>query len=165
MEKAKKLLLGELLINKKIITEKQLREALAEQKKSGELLGQIIVEKGWADEDRVYRILSEHINIPFQSLLNVQISPDVISLVSESTARSYYFIPVKKEEDTLTVAMTEPQNIFVIDKLRSLVGFKINPKSGDLVISWYDARDSPDGLKAEYYYTYVSATVGDKLAL
>lgn len=48
-------------------------------------------------------------------------------------------------------------------KARAIVGFKINKATGDLIISWYDARNSPDGSEAEYFYTYVSAQLADKL--
>jgi len=125
-KKERKLFLGELLVSKNIITKEQLAEALELQKKTGGLLAQIIVEKHWADEDKVYRALAERLDVPFQSLLNMQIPLEAIAAVPGNLARSYILVPIKNEKDALTVAMIEPQNTFIIDRLRAVTGLKIN---------------------------------------
>ena len=61
-KKDKKSFLGELLIGQKIITSQQLEVALEEQKRTGELIAQIIVNKNWADEEKIYRILFKGIH-------------------------------------------------------------------------------------------------------
>lgn len=126
-KKERKPFLGELLVNKNIITKEQLAEALEVQKKTGLFLAQIIVEKRWAVEEKVYQTLAERLEVPFQSLSNIQISPEIIAAVPEDVARSYTLVPVKKENDVLTVSMIEPQNTFIIDKLRSVTNLKISP--------------------------------------
>ena len=125
--KDKKPLLGELFVDRKIISKEQLEAALEEQKMTGELLAQIIIKKNWADEEKVYRVLSEKINIPFQNLLGIEIDRAVISLVPKNMAIAHCLIPIKKDKDAVTVAMIEPQNTFTIDELRSSTGLTINP--------------------------------------
>ncbi len=124
-KKTKRPLLGELLVNKGIISQKQLELALKEQEKTGNFLAQIILERRWAAEEPIYITLSEQIGIQYQKLIDIEIPQDAIRAVPDNMARAYNLIPIKREEDYLTIAMTDPQNAFAIDKLRVATGLKI----------------------------------------
>ena len=62
----KRVRIGDLLVEQKIISEAQLQAALAEQKKSGRKLGRVLIENGFVDEDKLLRLLSEQLDIPYE---------------------------------------------------------------------------------------------------
>jgi type IV pilus assembly protein PilB len=123
----KKLRLGEYLLNKGLITKQELQEALEEQKVSGQTLGQILINKNFVEERQVYRVLAEQFGIEFLDLFGINISSDLVSLLPEHTVKTYCIMPVKKENNILTIAMSNPTDTFAIDKLRSLTGLIIKP--------------------------------------
>lgn len=120
-------LLGDLLLKRKLITKQNLEKALQEQKKTGQLLGEILIEKGYVEEKELLKILAEQLDVEYCDLSEIKISPDLVSIVPESIARVYLLVPVRLEENVLTVAMVEPQNIFAIDELRAETGLIIRP--------------------------------------
>jgi type IV pilus assembly protein PilB len=123
----KKLRLGEYLLNKGLISKQELQEALEEQKISGQALGQILINKNFVEERQIYQALSEQFGIEFLDLFGINISSDLISLLPEHTVKAYCIMPVKKENNILTIAMCNPTDTFAIDKLRSLTGLIIKP--------------------------------------
>ena len=123
-------LLGEYLVDKKIITKAQLEEALKGQSRTGEPLGNIVVKKGFATELEVVRTLSEQLSIAYVDISSYQVDPEVIKLLPAVKAREIEAIPLFKMEDTLTVAMVNPLNVLSIDNLRSITGCEIDPVFG-----------------------------------
>jgi MSHA biogenesis protein MshE len=71
----KRVRIGDLLVEQKIISEAQLQAALAEQKKSGRKLGRVLIENGFVDEDRLLRLLSEQLDIPYVDLSRFELDP------------------------------------------------------------------------------------------
>ncbi len=123
----KKLRLGEYLLKKGLISEPDLSEALKEQKTAGLPLGQILIKKHLVEETEIYKILAEQLEVEFLDLFGVKISPELIILVPEHIAKTYCIVPVKKENNILTIAMMDPANTFAIDELRALTGLNIKP--------------------------------------
>lgn len=119
--------LGEMLVLNSFITREQLNEALEEQKKSGLKLGQILIEKGFITEKQLLEFLSKQFSIKFIELSNLDLSPDIVSLIPESIARRYNLIAIKKDQNLLSVAMIDPLNIVVLDELKLMTGFNIEP--------------------------------------
>jgi hypothetical protein len=117
--------LGQILVERGIITPPQLKEALQTQKKEGGLIGEVIVKKGFAKEEDIAHCLSLQYGFPFLPLENYDISKEVISLVSKTVASHYCLIPVDKIKGTLTVAMSNPLNTQAIEDLEDITGCEI----------------------------------------
>jgi len=123
--------IGELLVEAGYITQEQMDKALREQKLTGEKLGEILIKNGWITREELDQALASQIGVSRFDLSSYIIDLEVIRLVPENFARQYKLIPVFKVENTLTVAMTEPTNVFVIDELQKLTGCIIEPVMAD----------------------------------
>jgi len=118
--------IGDILIEKGLISAVQLDEALKEQKESGRKVGQILIDKEWLTEEQLVDAISENLSIPRMSLETMVIDPGVIAMVPVEIARRYCLIPVIKIRDNiLTVAMADPLNIIAIEELRYLTKMEI----------------------------------------
>jgi len=108
------------------ITERQLGMLLEEQRqRRGELLGQVALSMGLITEEKLAQALAEQMNMQVVNLNEVVIPPEVLAHVTEPMAQLYRIIPVAFRDNTLTVAMADPQKLSVIDELRSFLGYDI----------------------------------------
>lgn len=119
--------LREILINNKLITQEQLDRSIEVQKERGGRLSDVIVDLGFIQENELAMILSEGLGFPLIDLGRLRIDPQVAKLLPLAVARHYQIVAVSKMGQTLTLAMADPLNIFAIDHVKSLTGFKINP--------------------------------------
>ncbi len=119
--------LTELLINNKLITAEQLKKALESQKQKGGRLSDIIIKLGFIKESDLISTLSQGLGFPLIDLKRFKIDPAIARIIPFDVARHYQIIPVSKMGDTLTLAMADPLNIFAIDHVGTLTGYKINP--------------------------------------
>ncbi len=117
--------LGDILVESGIITEQQLQEALAEQKKSKLKLGDHLLQQGYITEQQLIEILEFQLGIPHVSLFRYKLDTSLSSVVSEDIAKRYSLVPLKREGNKLTVAMVDPLDYFAIDELRLSTGFVI----------------------------------------
>ncbi len=122
----KKIRLGDLLVQKGIISEGQLTQALGEQKNSGRKLGNTLVDLGLVEEDELLGILSEQLDIPFVKLRNFQFDPEAIKLIPETCARRYRAIVLSDNRDGLLVGMSDPMDIFAFDELVNVIKRSFN---------------------------------------
>ena len=126
-DKPEKKRLGEMLVDAGLVTEAQIKEALKIQKETGDRLGKILVQKGIISEDNMISLLAEQLGIPRVNLSDYLIDPQIIALVPEDLARRYVLIPLFKVGDVLTVAMSDPSNVFVLDEVGYKVGCAVEP--------------------------------------
>lgn len=119
--------LTEILINNKLITREHLDKALEVQKEKGGKLSDIIVGLKFIKEDVLISTLSEELGLPLIDLKRFNIDYDIVNIIPADIARHYQIIPVSKMGDTVTLAMADPLNIFAIEHVAVLTGFKINP--------------------------------------
>ncbi|MDD5097660.1 MAG: ATPase, T2SS/T4P/T4SS family, partial [Candidatus Omnitrophica bacterium] len=119
--------LTEILIHNKLITEEQLEQALEVQEGKGGKLSDIIVGLKFVKEHELITTLSEGLGLPLIDLKRLKIDFEIVKIIPVDIARHYQIIPVSKMGDTITLAMADPLNIFAIDHVQSLTGFKINP--------------------------------------
>jgi type IV pilus assembly protein PilB len=119
--------LTELLIKNKLITQGQLDQALEIQKEKGGRLSDIIVELKFIPEKELISVLSAGLGFPLIDLTRFKVDPEVVRVIPVNVARHYQIIPVAKMGNSITVAMADPMNIFAIDHVQALTGFKINP--------------------------------------
>ncbi len=118
---------GDLLLQKGLITKEQLMQALEEQKKTHERLGQILIQKGLISPQELSNILSNQYNIPSINIENYALDPDIVSLLPEQFIRTNYIIPLKRTNNTLEVACVPPVNPEVLENARLITGLRIKP--------------------------------------
>ena len=123
--KAKRL--GELLLEKGLITEEQCQRALDVQKKSGKRLGQTIIELGFVKEEELLQVLSKQMALPHIWLRKGLIDPKIINIIPADKARLYKIIPMFKIKDNLILATSDPQAIFIFDEIEETTGLSVQP--------------------------------------
>lgn len=123
----RRVLIGEILLNKGIINAKQLEEALEEQRVTGRPLGDIFAQRKVVSEEDVATFLSEQLKIPYVDLGFYSIETKVLQLIPEQAARKFEAMPLFKIGDTLTVAMSDPLDINIVDQLTQLAKSTIEP--------------------------------------
>ncbi|MCX7920257.1 MAG: type IV-A pilus assembly ATPase PilB [bacterium] len=119
--------LGEMLVAEGVITEEQLQQALAQQKKMGKRLGDVLISLGFASEETIAAALGRQLGIPYITLSHYEIDPQIIKTIPEDIVRRYKIIPVDKTGNQLTVALADPANIYILDELKVLTGNEIIP--------------------------------------
>jgi type IV pilus assembly protein PilB len=119
--------LGDLLLKKGLITHEQLKIALDIQKSTHKLLGEILVDLGFVDQNTISSILSHNLGIQYlASLEDIVPDPQALSLVPQEVATAHKVIPLHLEGNTLTVVVADPFDIVAVDTLRRLTGKSIN---------------------------------------
>jgi type IV pilus assembly protein PilB len=117
--------LGQLLITSSIISEEQLKEAMGLQRREGGRLGTNLVKLGYITEEKLVAFLSKQWGVPAINLSEYKIDPSVLKLVPMEIARKYLIIPVARVGATLTIAMADPSNVFVIDDVKFMTGYNV----------------------------------------
>lgn len=118
--------IGQILVDLGFITDEQLEMLLDEQQqRPGELLGQIAISMGLLNEEQLAQALGEQMNMRVVSLADITIPPEVLKCITQPMAQLYRVIPIRFEEDTLTIAMCDPQKLSIIDELRTFLGYNI----------------------------------------
>ncbi|UPT74328.1 MAG: Flp pilus assembly complex ATPase component TadA [Elusimicrobiota bacterium] len=115
--------LADLLVEEKLLKPDQLKEALEAQKKGGEKLGSLLLEKGYIEEEKLLQFLAEKTGISYVSLADIgEISEEAVAAVPEIVARSKMLMPFNKTKDRLTVAIADPLDVMVLDDLKMQLG-------------------------------------------
>ena len=119
--------LGTLLVENRVVSERQLERALQRQKERGGLLGDLLIEMGFASEKEVLSALAKQLNIEHISAEQVtDIDPELIKLIPERVARQYMVVPLDTHDNVIDVAMANPFDIVAIDDLRAITKNRIN---------------------------------------
>lgn len=119
---ATKLQLGEILRQKGIITAEQIEEVLSRQSDSGhqKLLGELLVEKGYCSENDIASALAEAYGVPYAQISPKICDPNIIEILPRDFLEEHYVLPLFRVGDVLTVAVSEPTNVFLIDEIERL---------------------------------------------
>jgi len=117
--------LGELLIERGIITPQQLENALTTQQERGGLIGEILVELGFAKEEDIAQALTAQYGFPYLPLSNYEVDPEIINIIPGRVARQYLLVPIDKIGNNLTLAMSNPLNIQAIEDVELLSGCSV----------------------------------------
>ena len=110
--------LGQIFKQMGLVTEYDIQQALAKQKETGEAIGQILVSNGLVTEVDLSRALAEQKGMEFVDLEKIEIPPEVIELVDQSTVETFQVMPLEFDGSTLVVAVSRPDNLSVLDDLR-----------------------------------------------
>jgi type IV pilus assembly protein PilB len=119
--------IGDVLVGTGLVSSEQVIRALAQQKSSGTPLGELLVEQGILPAGALIQVLSECIGVRGCVLRHGLIDASLLKLLGEEEAARLTALPLFKVRDTLTVAMSEPQSLPKIDRLRQLTRCKIRP--------------------------------------
>ncbi len=118
---------GELLLREKRITPAQLQEALNHQKANGGKLGMTLVKLGMVKDEEITALLSRQYGVPFINLAQFDIDASVLKLIPAETAQKYQIVPIGRSGATLTIAMTDPTNVFALDDIKFMTGYNVEP--------------------------------------
>jgi len=124
--------LGEYLVKKGVVTEKQIQEALNLQKlnkKQGikKMLGQVLIELGYCKEKDIAQAMAEKTGYEYFSINNMEIDMSCMNLVTPEIAAKYKLIPICMRDGKLLVAMQNPNDIIAIDDIQILTGLEVEP--------------------------------------
>jgi hypothetical protein len=97
--------LGELLLQEGVVNDEQLKEALEEQQQTGELIGEILVRKGFVTESDIARTISTQFSFPYISVLNYYIAPDMTEIFPLEMLEKHLFVPIDRFGDVLSIVV------------------------------------------------------------
>src|SRR5262245_13405118 len=118
--------LGNVLIERGYITVEQLNAALAEQRAGGgKLLGEILIEGGFCTDDQIIECLATVYGVPYAKLEPRIADPRIVDCLPREYIEKNLVFPLFKIQHTLTIAVTEPTNLFLLDELAALTGLEI----------------------------------------
>ncbi|MBN1984586.1 MAG: Flp pilus assembly complex ATPase component TadA [Chitinivibrionales bacterium] len=125
--------LGEILVNHRIITSLQLKKALDYQSRTGQRLGEVLVELGYIDEDQKLHFLASQLGVAIATPKQYSLAElGVVALIPEHIAKRNHCIALDKNGTDLTVAMVDVLNLRLLDTLRDVVDFVIKPVLGKI---------------------------------
>ena len=114
--------LGQVLLNRGIVTQEQIDKVLERQKVVGhsKLLGELLVELEFCTDNQICAALAEAYGVPYAPLTPKLCDPAIVELLPRDFLEEYVVLPLFKVHDTLTVALSEPSNVFVIEEIQRL---------------------------------------------
>jgi type IV pilus assembly protein PilB len=115
-------LLGDLLVQRRLITSAQLAEALLRQGASGERVGSLLVKAGALDERRLTEVLAEQLQLTVVDLRTARPTPEALTALPEATARELQAVPLARADGTLIVVVGDPGAPGLAARLASAVG-------------------------------------------
>ncbi len=130
VEKKTVTLLGRMLVDAGVITEDELVAAVEEHKKTGDFLGTSIIKLGFATEEDILPVLSKQLNIDYIKIKEIAVNTEVKKKVPAKFAYHYKLMPIQHENDLLTIVVTDPLNVTVLDDISLLLGYKIKAAIG-----------------------------------
>src|SRR3989449_528275 len=119
--------LGEILVKENLITTEQLKKALEHQRHNGGKLGSVLMKLGYITDDQITGVLSRQYGVPSINLKYYEVDQNVIKLIPQDTAVRYQIVPLSRVGSTLTIAMTDPTNVFAMDDIKFMTGFNVEP--------------------------------------
>ena len=121
MARPEKIRLGEVLIQQKLLSEEQLNQALADQKRTGRKLGRVFVENGFVTEEQISSALARQLNIPYINLKFYNISDQLVRLLPETAARRFRALVLEDRRETVLVGVSDPTDLFAYDEIARLL--------------------------------------------
>ena len=121
MDIRKRIRIGDLLIENKLITASQLEFALANQKKTRRKLGKTLIDLGYIQESTLLQLLSEQLRIDYIDLKKISLDPEVQHSLPEVYARRFRAIALLEKEGSILVGMADPSDIFAYDEIQKVL--------------------------------------------
>jgi type IV pilus assembly protein PilB len=145
---------GQLMIERGLVTEEQLEQALETQRERGGRLGETLVEQGAITSVELAAVLADHLGVPFVDLRAG--SPDLVlaAMIPENVARRYNALPVARWGEQLVIAMANPSDVFAVDDLRVLTGQPV-------IAAMAEPQHLSETLDRAYQHAHVESSLGD----
>lgn len=121
MARPEKIRLGDLLVQHKLISHEQLRQALDEQNRTGRKLGRVLVDSAFVSEDQISETLAKQLNIPFINLKYYNASLEIVRRLPENQARRFRALVLEERNGMLLVGMADPTDLFAFDELTRIL--------------------------------------------
>jgi MSHA biogenesis protein MshE len=118
IEAKKKIRVGDLLVEKGLITDAQLMDALAEQKRTGKKIGRVLTDLNFVSEEKLLSCLSDYFHYPYVDLNRYRIQADIVRILPETYARRYRCIVLAEQPDGVLIGLSDPTDLMVIDDLQ-----------------------------------------------
>lgn len=112
--------LGELLLDRGVVSEEQLNKALKVQKDKGGLIGYILVSLGYAREEEIAQALTVQYGFPYLPLECYEVNIEAMKLIPQNVAEQYNLIAIDKMSNLLTVAMSNPLNVQAVEDVEMI---------------------------------------------
>jgi type IV pilus assembly protein PilB len=131
--------LGDILVERGVITQEQLTQALQRQLETGVPLGKLVIDLGFARAEQMASALAEQLGLP-RADWSAPINPELALLIPAEILREGRVFPMRSEGSRLTLAMVDPLDIFTIDTVRSITGMYVEPvvATADEIEAAYD---------------------------
>ena len=146
--------IGELLLQEELLTPEQLEQALLEQSRNGTRLGYCVVAMGYVTEEQLTEVLARQFQVEAVDLSEIEIDPKILRLIPAEFASKHLVFPLRRVGRTLTVAMADPTDLNVMDDLKFITRFDIEP----VVAGEYSLRQA-----IERYYDIATDRLGNLL--
>ena len=114
--------IGTALINRGYLTQAKLAEALAEQKRSGRILGRVLLEGNYVNEEQMARVIADQQGLTFVDLRRFEVVPEVVHVLTEVQARRFKALVLEDRGDSYLVGLADPSDLRAQDELAALVG-------------------------------------------
>jgi type IV pilus assembly protein PilB len=119
--------LGEMLVDAGKISPTQLKDCLEHQEREGGKLGSQVVKLGSLTDESLVEFLSEQFSVPAVNLNGMEVDEKIIGLIPGDVARKYTLLPISKVGAKLTVALSDPSNVFALDDIKFMTGYHVEP--------------------------------------
>jgi len=119
--------IGDLLLREGLVTQDQLNKALTEQRHNGTRVGYNLVKLGFVKETDLTRMLARQHKMPAVDLTKFQVDPRIAKLIPGELALKHSVLPLKRDGRTLTVAMSDPASMSVLDDIKFITRLDIFP--------------------------------------
>jgi len=146
--------LGQLMIERGLVSGEELDEALAEQRSTGQRVGEALVARGVLTSIDLAMVLADHLGVPFVDLRSKSTDLVLASLIPEHVARRYNALPVSRWGEQLVVAMANPNDVFAVDDLRVLTGHAV-------IAALADPQQLQETIDRAFQHARVESTLGD----
>lgn len=120
LKRATDKLLGELLIERRVISKSDFEKALEIQKERGGLIGEILVELGLAKEENIAQAITAQYGFPYLPLANYDIEQEVVKIIPQNVCSQYCLMPIDRIGNNLTLAMSNPLNKEAVEDIEEL---------------------------------------------
>jgi len=123
---AKKIHLGQLLLDMQLLSAEQLDSAIARQKSTGERLGQVLINMGLIEEEKILSLIAEQYKIPLVDIKNYALDPEAVFTLPEIYARRFRAIVLNKDKNGVLLGMADPQDVVAHDEISKILNCPIN---------------------------------------
>jgi type IV pilus assembly protein PilB len=119
--------LSDALLKSGKVTPDQIQRALEMQKADGGRVGHNLIKMGVLDELQLVEILSQHFGVPAVDVASLKVDESLLKILPADVARKYTILPIAKNGAKVTIAMTDPTNVFAMDDIKFMTGYNVEP--------------------------------------